>query len=117
MAMQCRACNSTNTRVTVTERHGYETWRYNRCEDCGAKYKTIEVYERRKPGPPKGTPRPGNRATGAKHPHSIFTPEDIINMRKLHKQGATLKVIATKYGINPSYVSRIVNRKQWKTVP
>jgi len=114
--MKCRTCDSKNTRVICTEHYLNQTKRYCRCLDCGIKFRTIEQYEVLKPGPPKGVSRPGNIARGSQHGSSIFTEQDIVNMRLMHNQGNTLSVIATRYGISPSYTSKIVNRKAWTHV-
>jgi hypothetical protein len=74
------------------------------------------MYECGKPGPPKGQPRPGHIARGSSHGSSIFTEKDIVAMRQLHREGKTLKQISEKYGVGSSYVSKIVNYKQWKHV-
>lgn len=114
--MKCRKCSSKNTRVTCTEHRDKLTKRYCRCLDCGEKFRTIEMYEIGKPGPPKGRPRPGIIARGSSHGSSVFTEEDIVAMRQLHREGKTLKEIAEKYGVTASYVSRIVRYLQWKHV-
>lgn len=114
--MRCRHCNSKNTRVVCTDHFDTFTKRYCRCLDCKLNYRTVEYYEKPKPGPPLGRKRPGIISRGESHGSSIFTEEDIRNMRMLHQQQHTLSFIASKYGISSSYVSRIVNRKAWKHV-
>jgi hypothetical protein len=114
--MKCRKCSSKNTRVTCTDHFEKTTKRYCRCLDCGEKFRTVEMYECGKPGPPKGRPRPGNIARGSAHGAAIFTEADILAMRKLHHEGKTLKQIAEKYGVGSSYISKIVNYKHWKHV-
>jgi hypothetical protein len=114
--MKCRKCSSKNTRVTCTDHFEKTTKRYCRCLDCGEKFRTVEMYECGKPGPPKGRPRPGNVARGSAHGAAIFTEADILAMRKLHHEGKTLKQIAEKYGVGSSYISKIVNYKHWKHV-
>lgn len=114
--MKCRKCSSKNTRVTCTDHYEKLTKRYCRCLDCGEKFRTVEAYEISKPGPPKGRPRPGNVARGSAHGAAIFTEADILAMRKLHHEGKTLKQIAEKYGVDSSYISKIVNYKHWKHV-
>ena len=114
--MRCRKCSSKNTRVTCTDHFEMITKRYCRCLDCGEKYRTVEMYEIRKPGPPKGRPRPGNVARGSANGASIFTENDILAMRQLHRQGKPLNEIAKKFGVSTSYVSRIVRYLQWKHV-
>jgi hypothetical protein len=102
--------------VTCTDHYEKFTKRFCRCLDCGEKFRTVEAYEIGKPGPPKGRPRPGNVARGSAHGASIFTEADILAMRKLHREGKTLKQIAEKYGVGSSYISKIVNYKHWKHV-
>ena len=114
--MKCRNCDSKNTRVTCTDHFLTQTKRYCRCLDCGAKYQTIEQYAKPKPGPPKGKSRPGNIARGSRHGSAIFTEEDVLGMRSLHRQGKTYKEISSIYGVSASYISKIVNYKQWKHV-
>lgn len=111
--MKCRECCSSNTRVTCTEVGIKETKRWCRCLDCGAKYRTIENYVNPKPGPEKGMPRPGNIAKGESHGSAVLTEKDIRNIRRLHEAYYTHKVIAEKYGISASYVSKIARRKAW----
>ncbi len=114
--MKCRKCSSKNTRVICTEHSEKSTKRYCRCLDCGEKFRTVEMYECGKPGPPKGQPRSGHIARGSSHGSSIFTEKDIVAMRQLHREGKTLKQISERYGVGSSYVSKIVNYKQWKHV-
>lgn len=111
--MRCRQCNSKNTRVTCTDHFSTYTKRYCRCLDCNTKFRTVECYEKPKPGPQPGTPKPGKIARGTAHGSSIFEEGDIRMMRLLYQEGQTISVIAKKYGISTSYTSRIVNRKAW----
>jgi hypothetical protein len=112
--MKCRKCNSKNTRVVCTEHHEQITKRYCKCLDCLHKYHTIEQYEQIKPGPTPGKPRQGVIPRGSRHGQSIFTEQDIINMRQMHvEQCLTHQQLADKYGISKSYISRIINRKAW----
>lgn len=115
--MKCRSCDSTNTRVTCTEHHGNQTKRWCRCLDCGEKFRTIECYEKSKPGPPKGSRRPGVIARGSAHGRSVLTEKNVLDIRKLARKGKTYKQISEIYGIGPSYISRIVNYKQWSHLP
>ena len=107
--MKCRACSSKNTRVTCTDHFDDLTKRYIRCLDCGTKFRTVERYEQLKPGPKKGYHRPGIVARGSAPGSAIFTENDILEMRNLHKKGTTLKELSVKYGVGTSYVSKIVN--------
>lgn len=114
--MKCRQCNSKNTRVICTDHFDTFTKRYCRCLDCHSKFRTIEYYEERKPGPPPGTPRTRNITRGESHGCAVFQEKDIRMMRTLYQQGTTLVSIATKYGTSSSYVSRIVNYKSWSHI-
>ena len=115
--MNCRQCNSKNTRVSSTDHQEKFTKRYCRCLDCNYRFRTIERYEVPKPGPTKGTPRPGIIARGSQHGSSIFTEQDILKMRRMYElKQHTIQEIAKQYGISTSYTSRIINRKAWTHV-
>ena len=111
--MNCPVCSSKHTRVTCTKHFKGFTKRYCRCLSCNAKYRTVEKYEGAKPGPVKGTPRPGKVARGSEHGSAILTEKNVLHMRRMHAWGMTLQVIADKYGMSTSYISRIINRKVW----
>lgn len=115
--MLCRSCSSQNTRVTCTDKYETFTKRYCRCLDCGHKFRTVEKYEFQKPGPPKGVSRPGRIARGSAHGCAILTEKDVLEMRQLRKKGWTLQELRDKYGMSSSYISKIVNYKQWTHVP
>jgi len=114
--MLCRSCSSKNTRVTCTEKSDTYTKRYCRCLDCGHKFRTIEKYESPKPGPPKNYNRPGRIARGSAHGSSILTEANVLEMRQLFRNGWTLQELKDKFGMSSSYISKIVNYKQWKHV-
>ena len=40
-------------------------------------------------------------------------PEDVILIRALRQEGLTLQVIADKFDVSKTNVSKIVNRKVW----
>jgi len=40
-------------------------------------------------------------------------PEDVVLIRELHKEGLKLHVIADKFEVTKTNVSKIVNRKIW----
>ena len=113
MAMPCRVCNSKNTRTTATETHGNESWRYCRCLDCDARYKTIETYAVKKRGAPPGTPvHPNQRKKGATNHNSVLTEENVRLIRDLAEDNETYASIAAQFGIHKDTVYRIVNRKR-----
>lgn len=117
MAMLCRNCNSTNTRVVVTERKGYETWRYNRCLDCDSAYKTIERFEKPKRGAAPGVKsHPNHIKRGEENPWSVLTEENVKEIRLLAKNGETYSSISQRYGIHKHTVYKIVKRKLWAHV-
>ena len=43
-------------------------------------------------------------------------PEDVILIRELHKEGLKLQVIADKFEVTKTNVSKIVNKKIWSHV-
>lgn len=116
--MLCRECNSSNTRVTTTEVRPGQTWRYCRCLDCKAHFKTLEKYAQPKPGPSFGIPRSTlrNIKRGEDQHNSVLNESNIAEIRKLAGEGVLHKEIARVYGITRSHVSSIVRRHSWKHV-
>lgn len=115
--MKCRYCNSTNTSVTVTEHHSNETWRYCKCGDCSARYKTIETYAIPKRGSKPGSSvHPRSIKKGESNGSSVLTEKNIRHIRLLAETTMTYDEIATKFGIHKSTVYRIVKRKMWAHV-
>lgn len=112
--MKCRYCNSTNTRVTVTEHKGNETHRYCRCLDCEARYKTIETYAIKKRGAIPGVKQHDNcTLRGERVGTSVLTEENIRTIRKLAEEKIIYEEIAKRFGIHKATVYRIVKRKIW----
>jgi hypothetical protein len=116
--MRCRACNSINTRVTSTDRQTKNvTFRYCRCLDCKAHYKTIEKYEIPKPGPePDSVTLANPFGVGSTNPQSVLLESNVIRLRHMHKKGMNQRQLAKIFGISNQTVSRIVNRKIWTHV-
>jgi transcriptional regulator NrdR family protein len=115
--MKCRCCNSSNTRVTATEHHLYETWRYCRCLDCDTRYKTIETYAVKKPGAVFGVKRrPNTIKRGEEHSQSVLTEANVKRIRLLAESGSPYINIAKEYGVHISTIYRIVKRKLWASV-
>lgn len=115
--MNCRRCNSSNTRVTVTEHRGNETWRYCKCQDCDTRYKTIETYAVKKPGAIPGVKRrPVTVKRGEKNGQSVLTVANVKRIRLLAEFGATYDNIAKEYGVHSSTIYRIVKRQLWDSV-
>jgi hypothetical protein len=115
--MKCRHCNSINTRVTATEHHGNESWRYCRCLDCEAHYKTIETYAILKRGSIPGVRQHVNcRKRGVDIGTSVLTEENVREIRRRATENQTYVSIATKFGIHQNTVYRIVKRKLWAHV-
>lgn len=65
----------------------------------------------------KGRMNTVNTARGERHWGAKLTAEDIIAIRAEYAAGAYQYVIADKYGIAQTTVSRIVRRLEWKHVP
>jgi DNA-binding transcriptional regulator YiaG len=53
---------------------------------------------------------------GSKHPLSKLSEDDIESIRNLCESEMTQSKIATSFGVSPSTVSRIKNRKRWHHV-
>lgn len=54
--------------------------------------------------------------TGQDHPMSKFNNKDILNIRKLHKEGLTNIEIGKIYKTSYKNIWRIVNNKRWKHI-
>lgn len=115
--MKCRACNSLNTKVTVTTHKPTETWRYCRCLDCCAHYKTIEKYAVLKRGSIPGVPQHVNcRVRGEQISTSVLTEANVLEIRRCASDNQTYLQIAKRFGIHKDTVYKIVNRKSWAHV-
>lgn len=113
--MRCRQCGSKRTRVTVTEHKAEETWRYCRCLECKVHFKTVERYDRGKPGPKLGS-RQATKLQGSTNPASVLTEADVVNLRFMASRGVSNAALAVKFGVVPATVSRIIHCKMWTHV-
>lgn len=110
--MNCRSCNSTNTRVTCTNKLMPDVVkRYCRCLDCGTRFRTVERYEIAKriainQYVPKGT------ANG----HSRLSADEVLMIRHLHQTGLSNGQIAIRFGHDRSTISKIVNYKTYRNI-
>lgn len=110
--MKCRACSSSNTRVTCTDQLQPDlTKRYCRCLDCGCKFRTVERYEIAKPIPLVPCVK-----AGTENGNSFLTDKDVLMIRHLHQKGLSNAQIAIRYGSNRSTISRIVNYKTYTNI-
>jgi len=117
--MNCRSCKSSNTRVTTTEHHGNETWRYCRCNNCNARFKTIETYAILKPGAIPGKKQHVNcyrHLQGEQVGTSVLTEQNVHDIRSLARDNTTYVTIAKQFGIHKNTVYRIVKRKLWSHI-
>ena len=118
--MKCPKCRSKNTRVTVTEhREEFDrsnpegikyTVRYNRCLDCGHRFKTEERIV-------KYLPR--------KYPISGKLKRDqILKIRERAKEdkelgvprSETIMLLAIEYNLSDSCIRDVIIGKTWKNV-
>lgn len=108
--MNCRSCNSSNTRVTCTDKLKPDVVkRYCRCLDCGVRFRTVERYEVAKqialnqyvPG-------------GTNNGNSRLTTNEVLMIRHLHQTGLSNGQIALRFGHNRSTISKIVNYKTYR---
>lgn len=113
--MRCRFCNSSNTKVTVTEHKLTQTWRYCKCLDCDARYKTIEKYAVLKTGPKVGS-KTGPKQIGSENHQSVLTEENVLQLRQMHQKGMKQTELVKIFGVSPTVISRIINRKAWTHV-
>ncbi len=115
--MNCRKCNSLDTRVVAVTRKPRETWRYCKCLKCDARFKTIEIYAVNKPiGSTYTRLHPNHIKRGEANGSSVLTEQNIKDIKLLASQNVTYKEISKRFGIHPSTVYRIVKRKMWAHV-
>lgn len=120
--MNCPDCKSADTRVISTDHvDNKTTWRYIRCLECGAKFKTEEKYaERLKTGPRPWKDnykcKPINPAKGESVASSVLTEANVLHMRALSEQGCSRQEIIKYFGVSASTVDRILKRKYWKHI-
>ncbi len=115
--MNCRKCNSLDTRVVAVTKKPRETWRYCKCLKCDARFKTIETYAVNKPiGSTYTRLHPNHIKRGESNGSSVLTEQNIKDIKLLASQNVTYKEISKRFGIHPSTVYRIVKRKMWAHV-
>lgn len=113
--MRCRWCNG-KARVTHVTHRADGTHRWLRCLVCGESTRTIETYLIPKPGPKRGSKKPGSYASGSRNPASVLLEVDVVRMRELHSAGTPQVQLARLFGVSPNLVSRIVRRLLWTHV-
>jgi len=109
--MKCRACSSTNTRVTCTEQASDVTNRWCRCLDCKSKFKTIERYAVAKP-----IPLDPHVLRGNKNPNAKLNALQVQTIRHLHQKGYSNGQIALRLKMHRSTICKIVNYKTYKNI-
>lgn len=115
MGFPCRFCGG-QTRVVHTEQRPEGAHRWLRCLDCDQTTRTLEEYFPRKPGPKRGSKRPGTGPKGSQHGSSVLTEDNVRLIRRLHCQGMPVQEIAQRMGVTRDHTIRIINRKLWKHV-
>jgi DNA invertase Pin-like site-specific DNA recombinase len=53
------------------------------------------------------------RLRGESHPRSKLTNEEVLQIRKLYKQGFSTNVIARNYKVSKWNIDEIVNNRTW----
>ena len=115
--MNCRKCNSFDTRVIAVTKKPRETWRYCKCLKCNARFKTIETYAVNKPiGSTYTMLHPNHIKRGEANGSSVLTEQNIKDIRLLASQNVTYKEISKRFGIHHQTVYRIIKRKMWAHV-
>jgi hypothetical protein len=56
----------------------------------------------------------GRKANGSSHYMSKFTEQDILEMRKLSKEGHDINYISEKFSAKKGTIRAIINRTNWK---
>jgi len=54
-----------------------------------------------------------NRLRGENHPRAKLTSEQVLEIRKLHKQGFSLNVIAKNYKVSKWNIKKIAKGETW----
>lgn len=62
------------------------------------------------------TPIRSGGAKGESNHNAILTENAVISIRRLYKMGVKNGELAKLYGVSPSRITRIVQRKQWKHI-
>lgn len=58
----------------------------------------------------------GRLPHGEKHRDAKVTRDQVVEIRRLYRDGTSQRKLATRFGIDKSVVSRLVTRKTWKCV-
>ena len=58
----------------------------------------------------------GRSTLGSRNPNRKLVESDVLAIRKMRREGLTLKVISSVFGVNQASVSMICNRKTWNHV-
>lgn len=64
----------------------------------------------------KGSLPKGTKSKGEKRPNSKLKECDVLEMRKLSKEGVSYRELGERYNVSKSTVSAIINRKMWKHI-
>lgn len=56
------------------------------------------------------------RPAGESNPHAILKLGDIPEVIQMHAEGMSRRKIASRFGVNPSTISRILSGKTWRGV-
>lgn len=91
-------CHKCDTPACVNPAHLFLGSHTDNMRDCAAKG--------RQPGAP-----------GERHPHHKLTEAQVLNIRRLRKEGRTGPSIAQAYNISTTLVYRIAKGKTWKHLP
>jgi len=57
------------------------------------------------------------RSVGEANANARLTATDVVEIRESRRTGATAVSIAARYGVTPSMVSQIANRRAWRHIP
>jgi hypothetical protein len=54
---------------------------------------------------------------GAKNPNAKLSDEQVIEMRRLSREGRSYSALGTRYGVTPATAFRAVVAQTWRHVP
>ena len=58
----------------------------------------------------------GERSEGENHGNAKLTADNVLELRKLHADGATLRQLAGKFGVSNVSVYNAVSHKTWRNL-
>lgn len=61
--------------------------------------------------------KPESRPRGEAHPRAVLTESQVLELRRLHREGVRQIDLGRRFGLSRDVVSKIINRRSWKHLP